>query len=51
LTNAPATFLREINGILRPVVGIELVINTKVDIDEHKGLVVVAYVDDMLIAT
>jgi hypothetical protein len=27
LTNAPATFQREINRILRPVLGIELVIN------------------------
>lgn len=51
LTNAPATFQREINRILRPLLGIEIVINTKVDIDENGGLVVVAYIDDILIAT
>jgi len=51
LTNAPATFQREVNRILRPVLGIELVINTKIDIDEDEGMVVVAYIDDILIAT
>jgi len=51
LTNAPATFQREVNRILRPVLGIELVINTKIDIEEDGGMVVVAYIDDILIAT
>jgi len=51
LTNAPATFQREVNRILRPVLGIELVINTKIHIDEDEGMVVVAYIDDILIAT
>jgi hypothetical protein len=36
---------------LRPVLGIELVINTKIHIDEDEGMVVVAYIDDILIAT
>jgi len=50
LTNAPATFLREINRILRPVLGIELVINHTVHIDKGEGMVVVAYIDDIIIA-
>jgi len=33
LTNAPTTFQREINRSIRPVLGIELVINTKIHID------------------
>ena len=51
LTNAPSTFQREINRILRPLLGIELVINTKVDIDQDEGMVVVAYIDDISIGT
>lgn len=51
LTNAPATFQREINLILRPLLGLELVINREVHIEEDGGMVVVAYVDDLLIAT
>jgi len=51
LTNAPATFQREINCILRPLLGRELVIDTKVAIDDDGGMVVVAYIDDILIAT
>jgi len=51
LCNAPATFQREINRMLRPVLGIELVIKTDVHIDEDEGMVVVAYIDDILIAT
>jgi hypothetical protein len=51
LTNAPATFQREINRILRPVLGIELVINQEIHIDKDDGLVVVAYIDDIIIAT
>jgi len=51
LTNAPATFQREINRILRPLLAMELVINTKDQIDKDGGMVVVAYVDDILIAT
>jgi len=51
LTNAPATFQREINRILRPLLGMELVINTKEEIDKDGGMVVVAYIDDILIAT
>jgi len=51
LCNAPATFQREINRILRPVLGIELVIKTDVHIDDDEGMVVVAYIDDILIAT
>jgi hypothetical protein len=51
LTNAPATFQREINRILRPVLGSELVINHTIHIDEDAGMVVVAYMDDIIIAT
>jgi len=51
LTNAPATFQREINRILRPVLGIELVIKTDIHIDEDEPMVVVAYIDDIIIAT
>jgi hypothetical protein len=50
-TNAPATIQREINCILRPLLGMELVIDTKVAIEEDGGMVVVAYVNDILIAT
>lgn len=50
LTNGPATFQREINRTLRPHLGIELVINKKIDIDEDGGLLVVACIDDVLIA-
>jgi len=50
LTNAPATFQREINRILRPVLGIELVIKTDIHIDEDEGILVVAYIDDIIIA-
>jgi len=51
LTNASATFQREINRNQRPVLGIELVLNTKININKDKGLVVVAYIDNILIAT
>jgi hypothetical protein len=49
--NAPVTFQREINRILPPLLGLELVIKTDVHVDENKGMVVVAYIDDILIAT
>jgi len=51
LTNAPTPFQREINRILRPLLGIEFVIKTDVNIEEDAGMVVVAYVDDIVIAT
>jgi hypothetical protein len=51
LFNAPATFQGEINRILRPLLGIEFVIKTDVHIDEDEGMVVVAFIDDILIAT
>lgn len=51
LTNAQATFQMEINRILQPLLGMELVIDTKDAIDEGKGMVVVAYIDHILIAT
>jgi len=51
LCNAPARFQREINRILQPLLGIELVIKTDVHIDDDEGMVVVAYIDDILIAT
>jgi len=51
LCNAPATFQREINRILRPLLGLELVIKTDVHIEKDDGMVVVAYINDILIAT
>jgi len=51
LKKAPATFQREIIRILRPVLGIELVINSEIHIDKDEGMVVVAYIDDIIIAT
>jgi len=51
LRNAPATFQRETNRILRPLIGLKLVIRTDVHIDEDEGMVVVAYIDHILIAT
>jgi hypothetical protein len=51
LCNAPATVQREINRILQPLLGLELVIKTEEHIDEDNGMVVVAYIDDILIAT
>jgi hypothetical protein len=48
---APATFQREINRILRSLLGIELVIKTDFHIDDDQGMVVVAYIDDISIAT
>jgi hypothetical protein len=51
LTNAPATFQREMNRILRPLLGMEFVLDSTVAIDEDGGMVVVVYIDDILIAT
>jgi hypothetical protein len=51
LTNAPAPFQREINRIQPPLLGIELVIKKDIHIDEDNGGVVVAYSDDIIIAT
>jgi len=51
LCNAPETIQGEINRILRPLLGIELVLNTETHIEEDGGMVVVAYIDDILIAT
>jgi hypothetical protein len=51
LTNAPATFQREMNRILRPLLGMELVLDSKFAINEDGGMVVVVYIDDILIAT
>jgi len=51
LTNAPATFQREINRILQPLLGMELVLDTKIQADKDDRMVMVAYIDDILIAT
>jgi hypothetical protein len=51
LCNAPATFQREINRILRPLLGLELVIRTDIHVGDDEGMVVVAYIDNILIAT
>jgi len=50
LTNSPATFQRLIKPILRPVLGIELVIKTDIHIDEDEGMLVVAYIADIIIS-
>jgi len=39
------------NGILRPLLGLELVLNSKEELDKDGGMVVVVYIDDILIAT
>jgi hypothetical protein len=51
LTNAPAIFRREISQILKPVLGIELCIDSEIHIDKEEGRVVVAYMDNIIIAT
>jgi len=51
LMNAPAAFQGEINRILQPLLGMELPNNTKEEIDKDGGMVVVAYIDDILTAT
>jgi hypothetical protein len=51
LCNVPAPFEREINRILQPLLGITLVIDMKILVDKDGGMVVVAYIDDILIAT
>jgi hypothetical protein len=51
LTNARATLQREMNQILRPLLGMEFVLNSKVAINDNGGMVVVVYIDDILIAT
>jgi hypothetical protein len=51
LCNAPATFQSEINWILRPLLGLELIIETDIHLPDDQGMVVVAYIDDILIAT
>jgi len=49
LTNEQASFQREMNRILWPLHGIELVIDSNIHIDEDNGMVVVAYIEDILI--
>jgi len=51
LTNAAMTFPREIYCILKPLLGLELFINTTIQPDEDKGMVVVAYINDIDIMT
>jgi hypothetical protein len=51
ICNEPATFDREINTILHPLVGLKVFIITDVHIDDNEGLVVVAYINDISIAT
>jgi len=51
LTNAPTTFQRETNRSLGSLLGIALVINMEIHIDEDEGMVMVADIDDILIAT
>jgi len=51
LTNALARFQREINRILQLLLGMEVVIDTKVTIADDGGMVVVDYINDILIAT
>jgi hypothetical protein len=49
--NAPTTFQREINRILRPLLGREWVIKSDVPINMPNGIVVVASIHDTLIPT
>jgi hypothetical protein len=49
--NAPTTCRREINRISQPVLGLEFIMKTDVHIDEDEAMVVVAYIDNILIAT
>jgi hypothetical protein len=51
LFNEPVLFQRKIKRILRPLLGLELVIETDIHIAEDEGMVVLAYIDDILIAT
>jgi hypothetical protein len=51
LCNGLASFQGEINRILRPLLGLELVIKTDVHLDEDQGVVVVAYIGHTLLAT
>jgi hypothetical protein len=51
LCNPPATVQREINRILWPLLGLELVLKPDVDVNEDERMVVVAYIDDIFIAT
>ena len=51
LCNAPVMFQTEINRILRPLLGLGLVIKTDIHIDQDDGMVVVALIDDILMAT
>jgi len=51
LTNALATFERQFHRIFAPQFRIELVIDTKLHIDEAQGMAVVAFIGDILIAT
>jgi len=51
LTNDPATFQQEMNRISRPLLGLELVLYSKEELDKDGGMVVVVYIDDILIAT
>jgi hypothetical protein len=51
LKNAPATIRRELNHILLPLPGIKWEINTKQELDMDDDMVMVAYIDDIVIAT
>jgi hypothetical protein len=51
LHDAPASFQREINRILRPLLGLELVIRPYIQVDEDEGIVIAAYINDVLIPT
>jgi hypothetical protein len=51
LYNAPITFQKEINRILRPVLGLKLVIKTDVHIDDDGGMVGIGYTNDIFETT
>jgi len=42
---------REMNRILRPMLGIEWVLDLREEIDQDDGMVVVVYIENILIAT
>jgi len=49
-TNTPVTCQQEMNKILRPLLGLELVVNSKEELDKDGGMVVVVYINNILLA-
>ena len=51
LSNASATFQREINRTLQPLLDVKVVMNTEKHLDQDGGMIVVADIDDISIDT